>query len=116
MNEEQSKRRKETFLIAVICTALIAVPLFISGYDTLEQSQKNKQALEISKNWLFGTSYRVTDFSLRNQNLTLQISGNGEVPPLEKLHLSLISGLKMPIQLQVRTIPEEVLRYPSSGS
>ena len=115
MNEEQTKRRTQAFIIAIICTALIAVPLFISGYDTLEQTQKNKQALEISKSWLSGTSYRVTDFSLRNQNLTLQISGSGEVPSLEKLHLSLISGLEMPIRLQVRTIPEEVSLYPSQS-
>lgn len=116
MNQEQSKRRKEAFIIAVICTALIAVPLFISGYDTLEQNKKNKQALEISKSWISGTPYRITDFSLREQNLTLQISGSGEVPSLEKLHLSLISGLEMPIHLQVRTIPEEILVYPPRGS
>jgi len=112
MDAERSKMRKRAFFIAGICTVLIAVPLFMSGYDTLEQTYMQHNAVEISTSWLSGSSYRLTDFSMRSQNITIQVSGSGDPPMFEELHQALKTRLEMPVTLKVRIIPEEEHLYP----
>jgi uncharacterized hydrophobic protein (TIGR00271 family) len=112
MDKERSKKRKQAFMIAVICTALISVPLFISGYETLDTAHKSKDALDITQNWLDNSTYRLNDFSLRKQDLIIQISGRGQMPSLDDLHQSLEVQLHMPVNIEVRTIPEMVSHHP----
>jgi uncharacterized hydrophobic protein (TIGR00271 family) len=113
MDQKRSKRRKQAFVIAIICVTLISIPLFVSGYETLEQKQISKEALDISKDWLSGTSYEITGFSLRRQNLTLQIAGKGEIPPVENLHRNLDSHFQTPMNLELRQVPVEIIHYYS---
>lgn len=113
MDKSRSKKRKQAFTIAVICVALISVPLFISGYETLEQAYYSKEAQDITKNWLSGSGYEITTFDLRKQNLTFHIIGIGEIPDLEYLHLALDEHFKKPIAIEMRAIPINILHYPS---
>jgi len=113
MDKSRSKKRKQAFTIAVICVALISVPLFISGYETLEQAYYSKEAQDITKNWLSGSGYEITTFDLRKQNLTFHIIGTGEIPDLDYLHLALDEHFKKPIAIEMRAIPINILHYPS---
>ena len=109
MDEKHSNTRKKTFTIAVLCTIIIAVPLFFSGLDTLNQSIKTYEASELTNEWLSGTSYRVEEYSFINPNFSVIIYGSGDVPPINDLQKSIESLLGIPVNIEVRVIPETTL-------
>jgi uncharacterized hydrophobic protein (TIGR00271 family) len=111
MDKTRSKKRKQAFSIAVICVALISVPLFISGYETLGQAYNTKETQDITKNWLSGSGYEITALDLRKQNLTLNIIGTGEMPDPELLYRALDDHFKKPITIEMRVIPVNIIHY-----
>ena len=113
MDKKRTKRRKQAFSVAIICVILISIPLFISGYETLDVSHKNKEAQDITKEWLSKTTYEIKEFSLRKQNLTIQIAGSGPLPPLDTLHQNLDAHFNTPIGIEIKAIPIEFLHYPA---
>ena len=115
MDKSHSKKRKQAFTIAVICVALISVPLFISGYETLGQAYYTKEAQDITKSWLSGTGYEITALDLRKQNLTLHVIGTGEMPDPGLLHMALDKHFKKPITIEMRVIPVNIIHYPSQA-
>jgi len=112
MDHDREKKRKQAFTIAVICVILISVPLFISGYETLEHAYYQKEAQDITKTWLSGSGYEISRFDLRKQNLTLHIMGTGEIPSPLGLYQALNSHFDMPIRVELRIIPVHVIHYP----
>jgi uncharacterized hydrophobic protein (TIGR00271 family) len=109
IDEKQSKTRRKTFLIAVICTIIIAIPLFFSGLDTLNHAKNNHDALLMTNEWLSGTTYRVDTYFFHQPNYTVTIFGSGNVPPLNNLETMLESKFKTPVKVEVRVIPETIL-------
>ncbi|HWQ64456.1 MAG TPA: hypothetical protein VN429_08560 [Methanospirillum sp.] len=73
---------KKTFIIAVICTVIITIPLFFSGLQTLEQAMSTNDALLLTDEWLEGTSYNINEYTFRPPNFTVSIYGSGDVQQL----------------------------------
>jgi len=115
MDEQQFKHRKKTFLIAVLCTIIIAIPLCLSGLDTLNYSKNDNSIYLLTNEWLSGSSYHLEQHTYHTPDYSATILGTGEVPPVEDLQKSIEENLKIPINITISVIPETILTASSTS-
>ncbi|PWR71840.1 TIGR00341 family protein [Methanospirillum stamsii] len=109
MDEKQFKHRKKTFIIAVVCTIIVAMPLFFSGLETMNHAKNDNTIYILTSEWLTDSSYHLEKYTFRMPNYSATIYGTGKVPPIEDLQNSIEKNLKTSINVEVRVIPETVL-------
>jgi uncharacterized hydrophobic protein (TIGR00271 family) len=106
---QHGKTRRKGIAIVIVMILLISVPLAYNGANILIANTVTGNVQDASDVWLNGSNYQVASVNAQNQNhtVTLVVTGNGELPPLEKLD-QLLAGKLYGKTLQVKVIPSTV--------
>lgn len=103
---EHSRVRRRGFVLIVVATLLITVPLAVTSYQNVRQAIAENDAQTELRVWLTGTSYRAVDVNVNGQEVYATIEGTGELQPIQTLADSLARALRYPVLVRLRIIPD----------
>lgn len=104
LERKQDRFRQVGFLVFVLGTLLIAVPLIYTAYSGLMSLVDDSKATMEVHNWLEGTTYLVSSVDVKDDLVIATIDGSGELPDLQELADQLAMVLNHPISLDLRII------------
>ncbi len=91
--------------------AVILVPLVFTSEGLLATATAQRQATDVVEQWLEGTpDVHVTSIEVRDDKITVELSGPGDPPSVDSLQQNLIKELARPIGLTVVVVPVTVHR------
>jgi len=108
-----ARMRRNAFVLIVVATLLVAVPLTITSYQSIMGSLESRTAAGDVNQWLEGTSYQVVRTTVNGRSVTVLVEGAGEVRPLQELADNLAATLGRPVVVDLRMIPSQI---QASGS
>jgi uncharacterized hydrophobic protein (TIGR00271 family) len=105
--DDQTRMRRNAFLLIVVATILIAIPLSLTAYRAVTDAMDNRTAKLVTEQWLIDTSYRLVSTEVNERLVRVTVEGAGELRPLRELANSLASTLDHPVIVSLRTIPTQ---------
>jgi len=108
-----ARMRRNAFVLIIVATLLVAVPLTITSYQSITGSLESRTATGDVSQWLAGTTYQVVRTTVNGHAVTVVVEGTGEVRPLRDLADNLAATLGRPVVVDLRMIPS---RIQASGS
>jgi uncharacterized hydrophobic protein (TIGR00271 family) len=100
--------RRNAFILIILSTILVAVPLSITTYEVVTDALEDRAALEDVDAWLDGTTYEIVAVDVYDRNVSTTIDGYGEMPQLRELVKQLAVSLKRPVNVKLRVLPTVV--------
>ena len=97
--------RRNAFVLIVLATLLVAVPLSITTYEVVTDALEDRAALEDVDAWLAATTYEIVAVDVYDQNVSTTIDGYGDMPRLSELAKELAASLKRPVIVKLRVLP-----------
>jgi uncharacterized membrane protein len=107
------RMRRNAFVLIIVATLLVAVPLGITSYQAVTASLESRTAAGDVSQWLEGSSYQVVGTTVNGHDVTVVIKGEGDVRPLRDLAANLATTLGRPVVVDLRVVPS---RIQASGS
>ena len=108
ITDELQRMRRNAFLVIVVATLLITIPLSLTTYQSVKHALENRTAVEEVDKWLTGTTQQLVDVDVRDQLVQVTIEGYGNLPSLRTLANQLAGRFKRPITLDLRLVPTQV--------
>lgn len=102
--EEQKRLRRRSFVIIVIGTLLVAIPLGLSAYRVVIDAVADNIAIAVVQDWLKGTSNQIVTVNANDQLVDVSVEGDGELKPLDMLVRELEAAIKHPVTVQLRVL------------
>jgi hypothetical protein len=102
------RQRRNAFILIILSTILVAVPLSITTYEVVTDALEDRAALEDVDAWLDGTTYEIVAVDVYDRNVSTTIDGYGEMPQLRELVKQLAVSLKRPVNVKLRVLPTVV--------
>jgi uncharacterized hydrophobic protein (TIGR00271 family) len=101
------RMRRGVFVLIVVATLLVAVPLGVTSYRAVTTALENRAAAANVTHWLQGTNYQVVGTTVNGRIVTASIDGIGELQPMQQLADELAATLRRPVVLRLRVIPSQ---------
>jgi uncharacterized hydrophobic protein (TIGR00271 family) len=114
ITDDLARTRRNAFLVVVVAVLLVAVPLSITSYQSVTAALEDRAAIGDAKEWLADTSYQVVSVTVREDQVTVTVEGDGTLRPLRQLASQLAQTLQRPIQVKLRIVPSQI--EASNGS
>lgn len=108
MTDEHQRTRRNAFVVIAIATLLVAIPLGITTYQTVDQSLENRAAIEDVNVWLTGTYHQMVAVNVSEKNVVTTVDGSGELRPLRELANTLAQTLGRPVIVNLRVVPSQL--------
>ncbi len=105
--QESVQIRRRGFFLFTLGILIVAIPLSISGYQTVLHANDNQEATIEVQQWLEGTSYHLVTVNVGKQATITTIEGNGDLKPIQELADQLSRALDRPVIVNVRTLPAQ---------
>lgn len=105
--DSQVRMRRNAFLLIVVATLLIAIPLSLTAYRAVVDAVDSQAATRVTEQWLADTNQRLVSLEVNDRLVRITIEGSGELRPLKELANSLASTLDRTILVSLRTIPTQ---------
>jgi uncharacterized hydrophobic protein (TIGR00271 family) len=110
---ENMRMRRNAFILVVVATVLIAIPLSLTTYEVVNRALEDRTAIEEVDAWLAGRTYEIVVVDAQEGTVLVTIDGTGELGSLRDLANQLADALKRPIRVSLHAIPSQV---ESSGA
>lgn len=105
--DNQTRMRRNAFILIVVATLLVAIPLSLTTYQAVEAALDSKEATGVTEQWLEGTPNRVVSINVNDRLVIVTVEGAGELRPLRELADRLATTLGHPVLVNLRTIPTQ---------
>ncbi|MFO7633574.1 MAG: DUF389 domain-containing protein [Caldilinea sp.] len=115
ITDENVRTRRNAFIVVVVATLLIAVPLSITTYNVVSNALEERAALQEVDAWLDGTMHHIIAVSVNDRTVVVTVDGYGELRPLKQLATSLAATLGRPILVNLRVVPSQVESSEGAG-
>jgi uncharacterized hydrophobic protein (TIGR00271 family) len=102
-----ARMRRNAFILIVVATLLIAIPLGATSYQSFTNALENRAATAQVREWLEGSAYQVVGTTVDGRYVTASIDGIGELPLLKELADDLAATLGRPVVVHLRVIPSQ---------
>jgi len=102
------RTRRNAFIVVVVATLLIAIPLTITSYNAVNNALENRAALQEVGAWFDGTAYHIIAVNVNDRTVVVTVDGSGDLRPLKQLATGLATSLGRPIQVNLRIVPSQV--------
>jgi uncharacterized hydrophobic protein (TIGR00271 family) len=102
------RMRRNAFVLIIVATLLVAVPLGITSYQAVTASLESRTAAGDVSQWLEGSSYQVVGTTVNGHDVTVVIKGEGDVRPLRDLAANLATTLGRPVVVDLRVVPSRI--------
>ncbi len=107
-SDDLVRTRRNAFIVVIVATLLVAVPLSLTSYRAVTAALENRAAVSVTDQWLADTDFDVVSVSVRDERVTVTIEGQGDLRPLRQLAGQLAETLKRPIWVNLRIVPTQV--------
>lgn len=108
ISDDLVRTRRNAFLVVVVATLLVAVPLSITSYEVVSGALENRAAIDDTEAWLGDATYSVVNVAVRDEQVTVTVEGDGELRPLRVLANQLAQTLERPIWVNLRVVPSQI--------
>ena len=102
------RTRRNAFIVVVVATLLIAIPLSITTYNVVNNALEERAALQEVDAWLDGATYHIIAVNVNDRTVVATVDGDGELRPLKELANTLALTLKRPVVVNLRVVPSQV--------
>jgi len=102
--------RRNAFIVIILGVLLISIPLTATGFKIGRELRMEVSALRITQEWLQGSEYDLRTVDAQ-ENVTILIAGNGEIPSVDELENNFNDQFHRPttVILQVVRLEEAAL-------
>lgn len=108
ISEDLVRTRRNAFIVVIVATLLVAVPLSITSYEVVVGALENRAATNTTDEWLADTEYQVVSVTVQDERVIVTIEGDGDLRPLRQLAGQLAQALERPIWVKLRIVPSQV--------
>lgn len=105
--DSQQRMRRNAFLLIVIATLLIAIPLSLTAFRAVVDAVDSRAATQVTEQWLAGSDQRLVSLEVNDRLVRVTVEGSGALPPLKELANRLASTLDRTVIVSLRTIPTQ---------
>lgn len=105
--DSQVRMRRNAFLLIVVATLVIAIPLSLTAYRAVVDAVDSQAATDVTEQWLSGSDQQLVGVEVNDRLVRVTVEGSGELRPLRELANSLASTLDRTVIVSVRTIPTQ---------
>ena len=116
LEETQVQLRHRSFLLIILGTLLVTVPLVLAGYESVTDAIATNEATAVVQEWLQGTSDRLVAVSARGQLVTVSVEGIDQLKSVDELAAELEKVLKHPVTVSLRVVPARIEIFQSRSS
>jgi len=108
VTNDNMRVRRNGFILVVVATLIIAIPLSYTTFHSVAHAQENRAAITEINSWLEGTTHQLISANVIEDVVVVTIEGYGERRPLHDLARRLADALDHPITVDLRVVPSEV--------
>jgi uncharacterized hydrophobic protein (TIGR00271 family) len=108
IHNENLRIRRNAFILIVVATILIAMPLSFTTYYAVRSALDSRTASQDVALWLEGTTHQVVSTQVQDNKVAVTIEGTGELRPLRSLANQLAVTLNRPVVVHLRVVPSQV--------
>jgi uncharacterized hydrophobic protein (TIGR00271 family) len=108
ISDESVRTRRNAFIVVIVATLLIAIPLSITTYNVVNDALEERAALQEVDAWLDGAAYHIIAVNVNDRTVVVTVDGDGELRPLKELANTLALTLKRPVVVNLRVVPSQV--------
>ncbi len=108
ITDDSVRTRRNAFIVVVVATLLIAIPLSITTYNVVNNALEERAALQEVDAWLDGATYHIIAVNVNDRTVVVTVDGDGELRPLKELANTLALTLKRPVVVNLRVVPSQV--------
>jgi uncharacterized hydrophobic protein (TIGR00271 family) len=101
--------RRRAFVVIVVATGLIAIPLAALTYRTLLSARESAEVTASTQAWLGTRPYDITAVEIDETAARITLSGEGGLPPVSQLATHIASQLGHPVKVIVYVVPRKTL-------
>lgn len=105
LDETLVRYRQRSFVMIVLGTLLITIPLGLTGYRSMTNTVAVNRSTEVVQKWLLGTTDRILTVSVDDQLVTVSIEGMAQLRPVDELAAQLEKELGYPVNLILHKVP-----------
>jgi len=104
--------RRRAFVIIIIGTLLVAVPLSITSLRVAQKSHIEYQARKIAQRWLGQSNFELIKLDARKDRLKMVITGSGAPPALSEFGEALRGKIEKDTTIRLKVISTQAEYYP----
>lgn len=108
VHDENVRMRRNAFVLIVLATLLVAIPLSITTYQAIDHALEKRAAATEVADWLAGTTHTLVAVDVRDEVVVATVEGYGELHSLRDLANRLAATLKRSIAVNLRILPTQV--------
>jgi uncharacterized hydrophobic protein (TIGR00271 family) len=108
ITDDSVRTRRNAFIVVVVATLLIAIPLSITTYNVVNNALEERAALQEVDAWLDGATYHIIAVNVNDRTVVVTVDGDGELRPLKELANTLALILKRPVVVNLRVVPSQI--------
>lgn len=108
VSDANVRTRRNAFIVVIVATLLIAIPLSITTYNVVNNALEERAALQEVDAWLDGSAYQIIAVNVNDRTVVVTVEGDGELRPLKELANTLALTLKRPVTVNLRVVPSQV--------
>ena len=115
-DETRARLRRRSFVLIVLGTVLVAIPLTLTAFRTVVDTISRNKATTVVQEWLQGTSDRIVAVSVNGQLVTVTVEGVDQLKSVNELAKELEKALQHPVAVSLRVVPIKIEYSQSSSS
>lgn len=108
ISDDLVRTRRNAFILVVVATLLVAIPLSITSYEAVVSALESRAASDATEEWVVDTGYQVVSVDVQEEGVTVTIEGQGQPRPLRQLASQLAQRLERPLWVKLRIVPAQV--------
>jgi uncharacterized hydrophobic protein (TIGR00271 family) len=115
-NETEVRLRRRSFVLIVLSTTLVAIPLSLTAYRSVIDTISRHKATTVVQEWLQGSADRLVTVSVEDQLVTVSVEGVDQLKSVNQLANDLEKTFKHPVTVSLRVIPTKIEFSKSDSS
>jgi uncharacterized hydrophobic protein (TIGR00271 family) len=108
VSDDLVRTRRNAFIVVIVATLLVAVPLSITSLQVVLGALENRAAIGDAESWLADSTYRVASVAVYEDEVVVTVEGDGSLRPLRVLANQLAQTLERPISVNLRIVPSQI--------
>lgn len=109
LTEAQIRLRRRAFVLIVLSTFVVALPLTYTAYQVVTDTLANNKATAVIEDWLEDTSYQLVEVNVKGGQAAVTVEGEGELKPVGALVDGLDAAFKPRLSVTLRIVPTKIL-------
>jgi uncharacterized hydrophobic protein (TIGR00271 family) len=115
-DETQARLRRRSFVLIVLGTVLVAIPLSLTAYRSVIDTISRNKATAVVQEWLQGTSDQIVAISVDGQLVSVSVEGVDQLKSVNELAKEMEKTFQHPVTVRLRVVPTKVEFSQSSSS